>query len=339
MPKNPKELQTLLKKLPQGIKISPSIKKQILQNPAFAFLIPTNLLKKIKIFSFKDPIVKQFIPHILEEKKQKDFFLDPTQDQQCKKGKILQKYQGRALLLTSSSCCMHCRYCFRKNFPYEKPKQYDQYDPHNPQQKNTQVNLFKKELLLLQKDPSISELILSGGDPLSLSNFTLQNLFSSLEKIPHIKRIRIHTRYIIGDPKRIDSSFLSILKNSTKKLFFVFQVNHPQELDDEIFDALKKIQLCNIPILTQTVLLKNINDSKNVLKALFETLINHGILPYYLHQLDKVQGSSHFEVSEKKGLSLINSLKKELPGYAVPKYVKEEAKKPSKTWITCDSLS
>ena len=263
-----------------------------------------------------DPILKQFLPTLEEELEIKDFISDPVGDLQAKKeSKLLHKYHGRALLVCTSACAMHCRYCFRQNFPYEK----------------NASRAFDKEIQVLEEDSSISEVLLSGGDPLSLSNTVLSELIAHLSSIPHIKRLRFHSRFPIGIPERIDEDFLKILSHTNLQVVFVIHCNHPDELDADNLEALKKIQKLGIPVLNQSVLLRNVNNSAKTLHSLCEKLIDNGIIPYYLHQLDRVQGAAHFEVSEEEGLKLIQELQKKLPGYAVPKYVREISGELSKT--------
>lgn len=295
-----------------------------LQRPEFPLNLPLRLAQKIKKNTFEDPILRQFLPVTDELKVELGFSTDPVGDiKSLKEKKLLHKYKGRALLICTSACAMNCRFCFRRNFPYE-----------------TGIKSFDAELQAIERDPSISEIILSGGDPLSLSDEALGLLVSSLDKIPHLKKLRFHTRFPIGIPERIDARFLNVLKSTRLQIVFIIHCNHSDELDEEIFAALKKIQLLGIPVLTQTVLLKGVNDSVPTLKALMERLTDNGIIPYYLHQLDKVQGATHFEVSEEKGLSLLRQLSCELPGYAVPRYVKEIPGEPGKTEvITFDRVS
>lgn len=276
-------------------------------NSKFPLNLPLRLAHKIEKRNWNDPILNQFLPKQEECKEFPLFIKDPVGDG-CSQitPKLLHKYQGRALLVCTGACAMHCRYCFRQHFNYE-----------------TTDKQFKAELNAINEDLSIHEILLSGGDPLSLSNNTLCYLINELEKIAHVKRIRFHTRFPIGIPERIDEDFLHILATCKKQIFFIIHCNHPHELDEEIFIRLKKIQSLGIPIMTQTVLLREINNDVYVLKMLFETLINQGIIPYYLHQLDRVQGAAHFEVSEEEGKDLMKQLETHLPGYAIPKYVKE----------------
>ena len=189
-----------------------------------------------------------------------------------------------------------------------------------------------------QKDKSLSEIILSGGDPLSLNNKALEKIIKTLNTFSHIERIRIHTRFPIADPNRLDNPLLKILKNSNKKVFFILHVNHPHELGDDLFAKLENLQKIKIPILTQSVLLKNINDNVSTLSSLFTLLVNNGIIPYYLHQLDQVEGTHHFKVPIKKGIRLMQEIQKILPGYAIPKYVQEVPFKKNKTLINMSNL-
>lgn len=289
----------------------------ILKNSKFPLNLPVRLAEKIEKNSLEDPILKQFLPLIEENHISKGYIEDPVQDARFRKrGRLLHKYQGRALLVVTSACAMHCRYCFRKNFDYEEKK-----------------SDFSEELEVIRQDHSLSEIILSGGDPLSLSNVALGELIDLLGQIPHLKRVRFHTRFPIGIPERIEQEFLKILENSPLQIWFVVHANHARELDEEVLIALKSIQKLGIPVLNQAVLLKGVNDSVSVLKELFEKLIDSGIFPYYLHQLDRVQGSAHFEVEQKEGTYLLGQLAKELPGYGVPKYVSEIAGEAHKLLI------
>jgi lysine 2,3-aminomutase len=299
------------------LELDESSQGDILKHASFPLNLPRRLAEKIAKNNLHDPILKQFLPLEQEKNHFEGFVKDPVADLTFKKSpKLLQKYCGRALLLTTSSCAMHCRFCFRQNFPYE-----------------TEVKNFDKELSILKEDPSLSEVILSGGDPLSLSNDALKELFLQLSSIPHLQRIRFHTRFPIGIPERIDSDFINLLKITPLSIIFVIHVNCAQELDADIFAALKKIQCLGIPVLSQSVLLKGVNDSFEALQELFLCLINQGVIPYYLHQLDRVSAAAHFEQSEETGLALMESLRASLPGYAVPRYVREIPNRPYKTLL------
>lgn len=297
------------------LEMSREKRSQILLRPKFALNVPYRLAAKMEKNSLTDPLFKQFVP--LNEELNTSFGTpEPLEDQRFKKSqKLLKKYQGRALMLTTGACAMHCRFCFRQNFPYE-----------------TEDKSFEKELALLSLDSSISEIILSGGDPLSLSDESLASLFQAFEKIPHVQRIRFHTRFPIGIPERIDDSFLAILSASSKQIFFLIHCNHPKELDADVINSLKRVQKLGVPVLNQSVLLQGVNDDEKTLLSLSETLVNAGIVPYYLHLHDPVQGAAHFEATEQRGAELIRYLQENLSGYGVPHLVREEPGRLSKTF-------
>lgn len=297
------------------LELSLEQRQEILAKPRFTLNVPMRIAGKIAKRQLDDPLLIQFLPIHAENERVEGFVSDPVNDG-CfsKTSKLLHKYQGRALLVCTSACAMHCRFCFRQNYDYD-----------------TQSSSFENELKQIASDATIHEVILSGGDPLSLSNKTLCSLLESLGKILHVRRIRFHTRFPIGIPERITNEFLAILENSPQQIWFVIHCNHPRELDDEILTKLKQIQKLGIPVLNQAVLLRGVNDNATILKELCERLADHGILPYYLHQLDRVHGTAHFEVSEQEGLQLMQKLAAQLSGYAVPKYVREIAGQPNKT--------
>lgn len=288
---------------------------QIFSDAKFVLNLPYRLAEKIQKSSLDDPILRQFLPSKKELEEAPGYQLDPVSEDEFKRGpKLLQKYAARALMVTTSACAMHCRYCFRRNFPYE-----------------SEIKGYEAELQQIRDDHSLREVLLSGGDPLSLSDAVLGSLLRELDELPHLRRIRFHTRFPIGIPERIDDSFLGLLASMTKQLVFVIHCNHPRELDLDVLQALKRVQRLGIPVLNQAVLLRGVNDSVDTLAELFETLSDHGVIPYYLHQLDRVQGASHFEVSVEKGRSLMKELASRLPGYALPRYVQEIPGKTEKT--------
>jgi EF-P beta-lysylation protein EpmB len=297
--------------------LSLDLKKKILQKSRFSLNVPRRLANKIAKNTLDDPILRQFVPLEEELLPFPDFVPDPVQDEMFRQTKkIIHKYKGRALILASSACAMHCRFCFRQNFPYE-----------------TEEKGFEEELNYIRGDESLIEIILSGGDPLSLSESSLANLFQSLEKIPHLKRIRFHSRFPIGIPERIDSSFLELLSSCSKQIFFVIHCNHPKELDSDVVKALKKIQYLAIPVLNQSTLLKGVNDDEKTLLDLSETLLETGISPYYLHELDQVEGAGHFAVPRGRSQELVRYLQANLSGFGVPRLVREISGQASKTFI------
>ncbi len=305
-----------ISKLADFLLLNPEQRMDLLHRPRFVLNLPFRIAEKVPKGDINDPILKQFLPTNAEMSIDAGFLRDPVGDTNClKSDKLLHKYFGRVLIVTTGACAMHCRYCFRQNFDYIVEKG------------------FKEELKLIAEDRSINEVILSGGDPLSLDDRTLGDLLKQIELISHVKKVRFHTRFPIGIPERIDESFLSLLANSRLQFWFVIHVNHPREFDEEIFAALKAVQRLGIPVLSQSVLLRGVNDSFGVLKELFETMIDRGIIPYYLNQLDRVQGASHFEVPEEEGKKLMADLAAVLPGYAIPRYIREIPGMPGKTPI------
>jgi len=304
-----------LDKLTNYLELTPEQCELLSPHPTFALNVPFRLAQKMRKGDVNDPLFKQFVPTKDELITHPDFTSNPVGDPASRKeSKLLHKYTGRALILVSSACVMNCRYCFRQHFPYESEERG-----------------FAKELELIKNDPTIHEVLLSGGDPLSLSDQLLENLLNELANISHVKRLRFHTRFPVGVPERIDESFLKIIQESTLQIYFVLHINHPNELDSHFFEHIKKLQLLGVILLNQAVLLRGINDDAKTLINLCETLVDHGIIPYYLNQLDRVAGSVHFEVEEEKGLALIKEIAKSLPGYGVPKYIREIAGQPFKT--------
>jgi EF-P beta-lysylation protein EpmB len=306
---------TSIEKLADFLQLDAASRIQLLPHPKFVLNLPKRLAQKIAKNDLQDPIARQFLPLSEELLVFPQFEKDPVKDENFQlTPRLLQKYHGRALLITSGACAMHCRYCFRQNYEYPSSS-------HG----------FDQELEILRQTPSIEEIILSGGDPLSLSDETLFNLLDQLSSIDHIKRFRFHTRFPVGIPERLDEAFLSRFANIKRPVWVVLHINHARELDEDIFAALARWQKAGAILLNQAVLLKGVNDNLETLKELCLSLVNHGILPYYLHQLDRVQGAGHFEVDIDKGKALTQLLRAELSGYGVPLYVKEEAYQTSKT--------
>ncbi len=294
--------------------------KNLFSESSFPINIPQRLAKKIeRDRPFDDPIFRQFVPLLEEAKKVSGFHMEPVADSCFQKSeRLLQKYESRALIVTTGACAMNCRFCFRQNYPYEEFALLEQ-------------SPFEKEVEYVRRDPSLHEIILSGGDPLSLSNRALQTLFNDLNSIPHLQRIRIHSRFPIGIPERIDDGFCNLLSASRAQIIFVLHINHAKEIDQDIIEAMRQIGLRGVPMLSQTVLLKGVNDTLETLVELMSQLGNIGIIPYYLHQLDRVEGAHHFEVSVETGKRLIEEMKSQLSGYLVPRYVQEIPGKPEKT--------
>ncbi|VAW94619.1 Lysine 2,3-aminomutase [hydrothermal vent metagenome] len=282
----------------------------------FPLKVTHHYLTQIEKGNVNDPLLRQILPLIDEQQPHPDYCTDPVGDLKATPVPgIIHKYRGRALLMATPSCGIHCRYCFRRHFPYSTHKS---------------SNNWRQAIEYIHKDPSIHEVILSGGDPLSLSNNKLFRLMDLLEAIPHIKRIRIHTRYPIILPDRIDRELSDYLHQHHCKIVMVIHSNHPNELDTHVGNALKLLNNNEITLLNQSVLLAGVNDNVATLSELSEQLFMSNVLPYYLHQLDKVQGAQHFAVNDSRAKVLIKMLRKQLPGYLVPLLVRENSGEPSK---------
>lgn len=278
-------------------------------------------LQRIKPGDPNDPLLLQVLPQNSESLLQEGFRKDAVGDRAATKADgLLHKYHGRALLIASGACAVHCRYCFRRHYPYSEAP--------------VSIRDFDHVLQVVREDTEISEMILSGGDPLMMVDHRLTELIGLIEEIPHVRRLRVHTRLPILIPQRVTDPFLATLKQSRLTHVVVLHINHPNELDSHVEHAVQKIAALGGMLLNQSVLLKGVNDCADTLIQLSERLIAVGCQPYYLHQLDRVQGVSHFEVPEEVGRDLIGEMRKRLPGYAVPRYVREIPGEPSKTIIT-----
>ncbi|MBT3504159.1 MAG: EF-P beta-lysylation protein EpmB [Piscirickettsiaceae bacterium] len=286
----------------------------------FPLRVTQSYINKMRHGDPLDPLLRQVFPLIDEGFTHKSFVNDPVGDQLAITSPgLLQKYHGRALLLTTGACAIHCRYCFRRHFPYNDS--------------NPLASQWQQTLITLQQDTSINEIILSGGDPLALSDNKLAQMVSELELIPHLKRLRIHTRLPVVLPERINDGLLSWITSTRFQVVMVIHANHSHELTQAEAEALKALAQAQVQLLNQTVLLKGINDSAEALTNLSERLIEVGVLPYYLHLLDPVAGAGHFDVTEKIGIELIKQLRRNLSGYLVPRLVREQQGESSKTVI------
>jgi EF-P beta-lysylation protein EpmB len=267
-----------------------------------------------------DPLLRQVLPITDELTFYAGYSNDPVGDlPAATQTGILHKYRGRVLLINTGSCAINCRYCFRRNFPY------------------ADLQLSKQQehaaILSIQNDPSIHEVIFSGGDPLLLNDARLTRLIAQLNTIPHIKRIRIHSRLPIVLPARITAALINTLTQSSKQIILVLHCNHANELNERVITACQQLKKHGITLLNQSVLLKGVNDDAAVLCELSERLFQHGVIPYYLHLLDKATGTGHFAVSETEALLLMERVQARLSGYLVPKLVKEVAGAESKRYV------
>lgn len=285
---------------------------------SFKTKIPKRFIELANAIHLDDPLMKQVLPDVRELSGGDD--LDPLNEHGLANKGLIKKYNGRALLIVTEACPMHCRYCFRREFPYKE------------NQMNTD-NLIGA-IRAINADKSLVEIILSGGDPLSLSDDKLDHLITHINALDHIQTLRIHSRYPIADPQRVNSSLLAALKKFTRKMVFVFHINHPNEIDGEFIDAAVKLKNNDIHLLNQSVLLKGVNDNASTLKELSLMLFDTGITPYYLHLLDEVKGASHFKVETEEAVEIHERLKGLVSGYLVPKLVKEIAGESSKVTIS-----
>jgi len=284
----------------------------------FPLRVPAPYLGRIERGNLRDPLLLQVFPGASEADAAPGYHPDPLEEAASNpEPGVLHKYQGRALLLVTSSCAIHCRYCFRRHFPYNENLPGRQH--------------WKQSLAYIKEDTSISEVIFSGGDPLTLPDTYLEWFLEELSNFEHIKRIRLHTRLPIMIPQRITSSLVRILANPRFQTILVVHCNHAQEFDSAVDHACQLLKQAGITLLNQSVLLSGINDSATALINLSQRLFEAGILPYYLHMLDKVTGAAHFEVDEAAAIELMRALQNALPGYLVPKLVRELPGEAAKT--------
>ena len=276
----------------------------------FPVFVPRGFLAKMRRFDLHDPLLRQVLPLEDERISRPGFSRDAVGDQAATlRPGLLQKYHGRVLIVTTGTCAVHCRYCFRRHFPYSE-------SPPSPA-------VWDQAFAQIAADSSIEEVILSGGDPLTIRDDRLTSIAHALSQIEHVQRLRVHTRLPVMIPERVTDSLLDWLTGTRLTTVVVIHANHPQEIDADVLVAIRRMIDRGVPVLNQSVLLRGVNDSAEVLATLCRRLANVGVLPYYLHQLDKVEGASHFEVPIRRGLELVEHLRQVLPGYAVPRYVHE----------------
>jgi L-lysine 2,3-aminomutase len=287
----------------------------------FALKVPLAFVRRMRRGDPLDPLLLQVLARGEEMTQTAGFSEDPlgeTGDANPSRG-IIHKYRGRALLVVTGGCAVNCRYCFRRHFPY-----------NDNQNSRTE---WDETLEYIARDKDISEVILSGGDPLIASDAYLDELVTKIAAISHIRRLRIHTRLPVVIPDRITQGLLDAVRRPDLHTVVVIHSNHANEMDDSVFAALDRMRQGGIALLNQSVLLAGINDRADVLIALSEKLFAAGVIPYYLHLLDKVQGAAHFDVPEEKAIKLVAELTKSLSGYLVPKLVREVAGAPSKIGV------
>jgi EF-P beta-lysylation protein EpmB len=287
---------------------------------SFPVFAPWEFIERMQHGDPHDPLLRQVLASTDEEHNPPGFADDPVGDEAASLSPgLIRKYRSRALLITTGACAIHCRYCFRRYFPYESaPKSVADWEP---------------ALREIADHPEIDEVILSGGDPLTVVDATLAGLARQIAEIPHVQRLRIHTRLPIVIPQRVTDELLAWLRGTRLTPIMVVHANHPNEIDDAVAQSLSRCVDAGIPVLNQSVLLRGVNDDASAVIELSRRLVNLRVMPYYLHQLDRVRGAAHFEVPVTRGLELIEEMRKQLPGYAVPRYVQERAGEESKSWL------
>lgn len=283
----------------------------------FPLRVPRGFVARMRKGDPADPLLLQVLPRAAEHAQAAGYSVDAVGDMAAKAGHgLLHKYDGRALLIASGSCAVNCRYCFRRHFPYGE--------------EIAAAAQWREALAHVAADTSIREVILSGGDPLSLATHKLDELTRGLAGMPHVIRLRIHTRLPVVLPERIDDAFVVWLAALPVQKVVVLHANHANEFDATVDAACARLREAGATLLNQSVLLRGVNDDADALTALCERSFAAGVLPYYLHQLDKVTGAAHFEVPDEQALALVETLRARLPGYLVPKLVRELPGDPSK---------
>ncbi len=283
----------------------------------FPLRVPRGFVARMRRGDPRDPLLRQVLPLAEEHLAAPGFSTDPVGDLAAMASPgVLHKYQGRVLLTATGACAVHCRYCFRRHFPYTES--------------SAGTDHWQAALDYLAQEASLREVILSGGDPLTLSDRRLAEFIRAAAGIAHLERLRIHTRLPVVLPERITPELVRTLSSTRLSTVVVIHANHANEIDDAVIEALARLRAAGVTLLNQSVLLRDVNDSAGALVALSETLFAAGVLPYYLHLLDRVQGAAHFEVPEDEARVLMQQLTSRLPGYLVPRLVREIAGAPAK---------
>ncbi len=309
--RDPRELLSLLGLEQAALAVSDEATAQ------FALRVPRGFVARMRQGDPNDPLLRQVLPLDDEMRPMPGFSLDAVGDGAAKAASgVIRKYRGRALLVATGSCAINCRYCFRRHFPYAE--------------ETAAAGGWREAVELIRADAAIDEVILSGGDPWSLSTPKLAELTQALAQVPHLKRLRVHTRLPVVLPERVDEALLAWLRGLPWPVTVVLHANHANEFDDAVDAALARLRAAGATLLNQAVLLRGVNDSVDALAALSERGFAAGVLPYYLHQLDRVQGAAHFEVDEDQARSLHRALAARLSGYLVPRLVREVAGDPGK---------
>jgi len=282
----------------------------------FPLRVPRGFVARMRIGDPHDPLLRQVLPVIAEEAPSPGFSTDPVGELAASPDTgLLRKYRGRALLVVTGACAVNCRYCFRRHFP-------------SPD--HAGVKTWAAALVRIAADPSVEEVIFSGGDPLTVTDELLGELASMVALPPHVKRLRIHTRMPIVLPQRVDVGFLEWLRNLPLQIVVVVHANHAREIDDDVERGFAVLRSAGVTLLNQAVLLRGVNDSVDAQCELAYRLFGAGVLPYYLHMLDRVEGAAHFEVPDGEAVHLMHEVRAALPGYLVPRLVREIEGEPYK---------
>lgn len=286
----------------------------------FPLLVPRPFAERMQKGNPQDPLLLQVLPQQSETLEVAGYITDPLAEKHANiQQGIIHKYHGRVLLLAASGCAVNCRYCFRRHFPY--------------QDNRLSRKQWQQALDYIRNDNSIEEVILSGGDPLMLQDEHLQQLLQQIEAIPHVRRLRIHSRLPVVIPQRITTALCHMLADSRLAVSCVLHINHANELSENDLFRFKQLQHSGVVLLNQAVLLKQVNDSLSDLSELNKQLFEFGIVPYYLHLLDPVKGAAHYDVPESQARQLHQQLQQILPGYLIPRLVREEGGKRHKTLL------
>lgn len=285
----------------------------------FPMRVPRHFVRLMRVRDPSDPLLLQIMPNRAEFESPTGYVTDPLEEQDNQQPGLLHKYKSRVLMIVRGGCAVNCRYCFRRHFPYAD---------NSPSLQQLQDNLS-----MIATDRDINEVILSGGDPLMAKDPHLARLAKDISAIPHVKRLRIHTRLPVVLPERIDNQFVQWFSELALQRILVLHINHANEVSPQLAERLASLQRAGVTLFNQAVLLKGVNDSVDTQVALSEALFAAGIMPYYLHVLDKVQGAAHFDISDALARELMHGMLAKLPGFLVPKLVREEAGKTAKSPI------
>ncbi|WP_286270243.1 EF-P beta-lysylation protein EpmB [Thalassotalea hakodatensis] len=285
----------------------------------FPVRVPKPFIARMIKGDIDDPLLKQVMPLSDEFIETTGFSTDPLAEHDTVAEGLLHKYKHRVLMIVKAGCAINCRYCFRRHFPYAD---------NSPNKQR-----WQQALDYIADHQEINEVIFSGGDPLMANDQHLHWLITEIEGISHVKRLRIHSRLPVVIPQRITPELVNMLANTRLKSTLVFHINHPNEIDEQFANAIEPLRQARIPLFNQSVLLKGVNDEVNTLCHLSEQLFDHGIQPYYLHLFDKVQGVAHFDIDNQQAQTLVAEMMAILPGFLMPKVVREIAGEANKTPI------